>query len=770
MSGPELGTGLHTIASSAQAFKTMNKSTSHYLFTFSTTIALAAGSAYSPTATAQNQTDQDDIGPLLEEVIVTASRREEELQDVAMAVSVIDPRQYADAGLTGLADILPFVPGVSVLNSGGTFFNPVYIRGVNAVLSAGVTSYIDEIPFGSSTVYTNSSPLDGTLLDLGTLDVIKGPQGTLYGASAMGGILKFNTRDPSLEEWTGSLSADLSSTDGGGLNQLYRMNLNGPIAKETLAVSLTGFWNEKTGYIDNVTIPKDHWDDYEYYGGSGSIRWAATEKFEIEVLGFYQKSTQDGLATVQANYAQDMLLPGIGAAEPWYGRYETGEGDINPSEYEAQLLGWTFSYDFDFGTLTYTGSTQEMLFTQSADLTIPFAAFADIFFPENAPHTSAIFVGDLGFDKDTQELRLVSESNESFEWIAGAYYTKEDGHNIQRLDTTPPEPDFFFANFPSTYEEWSLYATGTFYFSPQFDGSIGIRYADYSNDVQLDAVGPLVAPLPFSKIEDDVTNYLFNLRYRASDNTSYYARVASGYRPGGANFLLLDPNGNPLSQQFYEPDSLWSYEIGMKGTSGDGRWNYDFAVFYIDWEDYIFNQTIGGVTVATNADKAVSRGAEASIGFAATDNLTITGVLSYTNAELAADEPNLGGQDGTQLPSTPEWQGVLDFDYRFNLRELPAYAGLAWRYKDNMPIGFPGYTDSSGTFHMGSNPRVDLDSYDLVDLRAGFSAGAFDFSLYVTNVFDEWAWVSFSSSFSGPSLGTPTRPRTYGAVVRWNFF
>lgn len=747
----------------------MQKSTLNFYLSISLILSLTAGVAWSLDAAAQDQTDDDDFDALIEEVVVTASRREEQLQDVALAVAVINPQDYADAGLTGLTDILPFVPGVSVQDGGSSFFNQVYIRGINAGLAAGVTSYIDEIPFGSSTVYTNSSPLDGTLLDLETLDVIKGPQGTLYGASAMGGILKFNTRQPSLDEWTGSLSADLSSTDGGGFNQLYRVNMNGPIATDTLGISLTGFWEEKTGYIDNVVIPRDNWDDYEYYGGSGTVRWAATDKLEFKVLGLYQKSTQDGFAQVQANYAQDMLLPGIAGGEPWYGRYETGAADVNPSEYEAQMIGWTGKYDFDFATLTYAGSSQEMSFMQTSDLTIPFAAFADLFFPGNAPHTSALFVGDLGFDKDTHELRLTSESNESFEWIVGAYYTKEDGFNIQRLDTVPAEPTFFFANFPSTYKETSFFATGTWYFSDKLDGSVGIRYADYSSDVELNAIGPLIAPLPFNQIDDDTTNYLFNLRYRATDNMSYYARVASGYRPGGANFLILDVDGTPLSKPFYESDSLWSYEFGVKGTSEDGRWSYDLAAFYIDWEDYIVNQTVGGVTVATNAEKAISRGFEASIGMAATEALTITAALAYTNAELAANDPNVGGADGTQLPSSPEWQGVLDFDYRFSMGELPSYAGLSWRYKDGMPVGFPGYTDSSGTFYPGSNPRVDLPSYSLVDLRAGFRAGAFNIGFYVTNVLDEDAWVNFATSFAGPSLGTPARPRTYGAVVRWNF-
>jgi len=726
----------------------------------------AAGSLYLSAPLAA----QEEAEGALEEVIVTASRREEALQDVAVAVSVVDVGQFADAGLTGLADILTFVPGVSVDDNGSTFFNAVYMRGINAVASAGVVSYVDDIPFGSSTVYTNSTPLDGTLLDLGTLDVMRGPQGTLYGASAIGGLLKFNTRDASLTDWTGSLSADLSDTNGGGTNQLYRVNLNGPIVTDTLGLSFTAFWKDKEGYIDNVTVPKDGWDDYEYYGASGSLRWAATDKLEITLQGLLQNSTQDGLATIQANHAQDAFLPGKGPAEPWYGEYQTGEDAVNPSEYEATLLGLTIEYQFDFGKLTSVTSSQEMSYINTIDYTYIFAPLADLLFPDNAPHTSAVVVYDLGFDKLTQELRLTSNSDQKLEWIVGAFYSDEEGYQVQDLALQPPDPLAYF-NFPSNYEELSLFATGTWYFTPDLDASVGVRYSDYSNDVELIGEGLLAFPLPYTSLDDDVTTYLFNLRYRAGDNTSIYGRVASGYRPGGANFVLRDPGtGDPLTKSFFEPDSLWSYEIGIKGALLDGRFTYDLAAFYIDWEDYIIGVTVGPVGTLSNADKANSTGAEASLALAVTDALTLTGTLSYTNAELGADDPELGGRDGEQLPNSPEWQGAIDLEYRFNLGELPAYIGAAWRYKDDMPVGFPGYSDSAGNTYPPATPRVVIEGYNLVDLRAGLHWGRLDAALYVTNVFDEWAYTSFTSSFAAISLGTPTRPRTIGAVVRWNFF
>jgi outer membrane receptor protein involved in Fe transport len=733
---------------------------------FAGTISLAlaiAGATVGGTFTPSNVYAQDDEDmSIMEEVMVTASRREESLQDVALAMSVLDTQEFAEAGLTNLTSILTFVPGVIPQDGGATFGNNVFIRGINAAGAAGVGTYVDDIPYGSSTVYAGGgAPVDGTLLDLESLNVLKGPQGTLYGASAMGGMLKYKTRNPSLDHWSGNISADLSSTKGGGLNQLYRVTANGPLSEDTVGLSVTGFWQDKTGYIDNVVIPREHWDDYEYYGGSAALLFVPTDKMTVKAQVLYQKSTQDGVATVQ----------GDNDGNPIYSPYETGETDVNPSIFETKLFGLTIEYDFDAVVLTSVTSYQELEFSQSADLTVPFAFFADIFFPENAPHTSAIFTGTLGWDKFTQEVRLTSESSGKFQWLIGGFYSKEEGFNEQILDVTPPEPLFFYANFPSVYEEKAVFGTATYYFTPDFDANFGIRHADNTNSVELltrDSI--LVAPVPFNEVNEKVTTYLFNMRYRPRDNMSIYARAASGYRPGGANFVLLDPvTGLPITDPRFDADELWSYELGFKGQSANGRVAYDAAVFYIDWRDYQIGVTRGGLNVLGNAEKASSMGAEASLNFAVTESFILKFTGSYIDAQLEADEPDLGGAKGTQLPSSPKWSGTISFQYDFNMGSVPAYLGGSWTYSDKKPVGFDGYTDSNGVFWPSSAPRYIIPSYDTLNLHAGISTERFDASVYVNNLLDSDSWTNYATNFSGFATGIPQRPQTFGVVLRAKF-
>ena len=726
------------------------------------TMALAAVSlgTQAQAQQAQSADEAQSTPSTIEEVTVTASRREERLQDVAVAVSVIDPKQFANSGLTELTTILPFAPGVAVQDTGSTYRNDVYIRGINATGAGGVGTYVDDIPYGSSTKDAGGgAPIDSMLLDVEQLSILKGPQGTLYGASAMGGVIKYKTRDPSTSAWSGSASADLSSTRGGGLNQLYRLSVNGPIAEDRVGVSLTGFWKSKAGFIDNVAIPKNGWDDYEYYGGSAALLFTPTEALSIKLQGMYQKSTQDGLATILTD----------NEGEPLFGRFANSTAQLTPSTFDTSLLGLSVNYDFGFAKLTSITSYQELENVRNSDLTIPFASFADIYFPDNAPHTSALFTGALGWDRVTQELRLSSPSNTHFEWLAGAFYSREKGFNTQRIDTVPAEPEFFFVDFPGKYTEKAAFATATYYFTPQLDTSLGYRLGDTEDSIQLDAIGPLVGTLPLNSYKDRVSTYLLNARYRPSQRTSIFARAANGFRPAVANFRIRDTQtGEFLSDAFVKPDKLWSYELGIKGRSESGLVGYELAGFFIDWKDFQVNVSRGGILVATNGKAATSRGLEGSLTVAPTDSLSFMGTLSYTDAKLDADDPNVGGAKGDQLPNSPKWMASLGANYDFMLGSLPAYVGGSYRYNGKYPVGFGGVT-IDGQFYPAASPRYTNDSYQTVNLQLGLKLQRFEATAYVTNLFDDYGYTNITTSFTGLSTAIPLRPRTFGIVLRTSF-
>lgn len=708
---------------------------------------------------------------VIEEVRVTASRREENLQDVAVAVTVIDQEELARGGKSSLPELMTFVPGVTVAQTGANFFNDVYIRGINATVVAGVGTYVDDIPYNSSTRYAGGgAPVDGTLLDLEYVNVLKGPQGTLYGASAMGGVLQFKTRNPSLQRWSASTSTDISTTRGGGLNQLYRVAANGPIVADKLAIGVSGFWKDKTGFIDNVTLDR-RWDDSEYYGGSLSLFAAPLENLTLKALVMYQNSEQEGLATIEVNGRDNFPAPGVQQGVPIHGRLATGERTLNPSIFESTLFGLTAEYDFGPATLTSVSSYQEQERVQLLDFTVQFVALADQLFPQRAPHLSSTLDGALGWDKVVQELRLTSASNGKFEWIVGGYYAKEQGFNVQDLVFVPAEPTFYYANFPSDYRETAAFGTVTYYFTPALDMSVGIRHSETESSLALDNKGSLlIQAIPLNAIEDEITTYLLNVRYRPTEHTSLYARAASGYRPGGANFLVTNPvTGELLSERAYRPDELWSYEAGVKGSLFGGRFSYDLAAFYIDWKDYQIGVIRGGLGVAANAEKSSSRGAEAALSFKASDAVRLTATISHIDAKLEADEPDLGGAKGTQLPNSPEWAGALGLNYDFMLGALPAYVGGTWNYTGKIPYGFSGFTDRNGVYHSTSNPRYLADDYSILDLQAGILTERYQASLYVKNVLNEYAYSTFTPNATASSLAVPVVPRTVGVTLRVNF-
>jgi iron complex outermembrane recepter protein len=660
------------------------------------------------------------------------------------------------------------VPGVNYNDGGAPGEGSITMRGVANIFSTpSVGIYVDDIPYGSVTAFAEGAnfALDSLLGDIERVEVIKGPQGTLFGASSMGGSVRYITKDPSLTDVRGRLSADLSNTEEGGFNQLYKGGISVPIARDKLALSVSGFYQDTEGFIDEAERPLDDVNDAELKGGTATLLFQPTEPFRIKLSYTNQKF----------EFSNSNEVPfDIDTGEPTFGKYTKDSAADEPTEIDFELYSATAEYEFGFATATLASSYQEFSRSAIADLTQFFGPIVDGII--GAPVGTNVVLLDqfIGTDRWAHEFRLTSANNEKLEWLVGAYYTEESSTNIQNVEVTPGAPGFDLVHqqFPSTYKEWAGFGDLTYYFSPKFDTTLGVRVSSNDMSVVFTGTGILAGPnLPESTVSDDVTTYLFNARYRPSEDVSLYGRIANGYRPASANLGLIDPStGEVLSVPFIESDSLWSYEVGAKGNALEGAMQYDLAVYYLKWKDLQVFRSFMGVNVGGNADSDVTaNGVEATLAWQPTGGLNLVGAAAWSSSELDDDDPSIGGLKGEQLPGIPEWTFSLQGTYTFPLSAtVEAFVGAGVTYMDQRKTSFEGGTASDGTVLAPANPNFTVDDYVKADLRIGATFGKYQLSLYATNLFNEYA---YQTATSNAAFGTATilQPRTIGAVLTAEF-
>ena len=696
----------------------------------------------------------------LEEVVVTASRREQAVQDVAASVAVIDPQDFATGGLTSLTDILAYVPGVQFNNNGAPGQGSITMRGVANIFSTPTVGiYVDDIPYGSVTAFAEGAnfALDSLLGDLERVEVIKGPQGTLFGASSMGGSLRYITRDPALDEFRGRFAIDFSDTAEGGFNQLYKGAVSFPLVKDKLGLSVSGFFEDNEGFIDNAVSGLDDVNDSELKGGQASLLYQATDAFSMKLNYMKQKFEFDN---------QNEVPFDVATGEPLFGRYSNASAD-EPTEIEYDLASATFEYEADWATVTLASSYQEFLQPAVLDLTAFFGPIVDGILGVPVGTNQTLLDSVISTDRWAHELRFTSADSDKVEWLAGLYFTSEESSNFQGVRVIPGPFDLVTQQFPSEYEEFAGFGNVTYYFTPQFDATVGMRYSSNDVSVTFSGTGLLAGPnIPKTTVSDDVQTYLFNLRYRPSEDVSLYARIASGYRPVSPNLGLTDPStGEILSVPFIESDSLWSYELGAKGVLGGGTVLYDVAVYQLKWQDLQVFRSFMGVNVGGNADSDVTaNGVEATLTLQPTDSFYVIGGLNYASSELDDDDPAIGGLEGEQLPGIPEWTFSLKGNWSFPLGSLEGFVGGGVVYQDSRKTSFIG----NGVDIVPPSPNYTTDDYVTADLRVGVGFGRYELALFATNLFNEYAFQTASTA-AGIGNATILQPRTIGAVFSAEF-
>ena len=706
-----------------------------------------------------NRTPQESTGGL-EEIVVTAQKKEERLQDVPLAVTSIDAQTLVDDHQLSIQDYYTRVPGLS-LTTAGHGDAKISIRGM--MTSSGVSTptvgvVVDDAPYGSSTAIGAFRPgaPDIDPSDLARIEVLRGPQGTLYGASSIGGLIKFVTVDPSTAGFSGQIETDGSGTQhGNGLGGAVRGGVNIPVA-DSLAIRASAFVRHDPGYLDVPLYNLQGVNKVDAYGGRFAALLKLDDRWSVKLSGLFQTIRSSGSTdgTLQPGIDPlDQLLTVRGAGA-YTNRNQSSVGTV------TGLMGPA--------TLTSITSYNIVQSHSSIDTTNFFGTLPDML---SGVHGSAQYDVDET-DKFTQEVRLSGSFLEHFDWLAGLYYTHEDDSRDGSINYAANPPTGAVAAillsdaFPTTFAERAAYADLTVHFTPQFDVQLGGRKSENQQSYKEIYTGPAFsATQPLVHTTDNSFTYLITPRYRWSDDLMAYVRVASGYRPGGPNgTCTLFPA--PCA---YKADTSVNYELGLKVSSPDRRVSLDASVYYINWNDIQISLTNPiSSSYFANAGKAKSQGVELSGQWRAAEGLTLAAWVSWNDAVLKEGFPaNSGavGVSGDRLPYAARFSGNISIE-----ESTPVGQGLTATFR---AVG--SYIGSRATdFALtGGAPREpDLPGYTKLDLHADLRWGLWTAGLFANNLTDQRGVLYvYNRYYTTPNNEGAMfiRPRTLGLSLTRNF-
>ncbi len=700
----------------------------------------------------------------LDDIVVTAQKRSERLIDVPLSVTALASDGLQDRGALRFEDYISYVPGLSA-TALAPGYSQVTVRGVTTginQLSATTGFYVDETPTNSSTSTALGNRLtpDPDLLDVARIEVLRGPQGTLYGANALGGVVRYVLREPDLKDFQGEAQVGALAVDHGSVGSVLRGAVNAPISAGTLAVRLSGFYTTDPGFIDNVASGRKDVNKSSNSGGRLAVKWAPNDRFSANFTSLYQKRENGAFGTETVNNVTQ---------QPTDGEYRQNvyTDEFVDTKYALNTL--KLNLDVGIGNIVSVTSYAHQETNLSADISGLYGFLLGV--PGVALPTS------VDVKKFTQELRLASRTGGRVDYIVGAFYTHEDADTLNGATAyvargvPAPAPINPLLDTPliSSYREAALFANATINATDRFDVQVGGRWSHNEQDFTEALGGVLFGPLSGQTFtgssSENATTFAVSPQYKVTPDTVLYARIAQGFRPGGTN--LVPPGGQGVVKPTYDSDSLLNYELGVKAAALDGRLNLALAAFYIDWKDIQTTANAGGFNYLLNAGKARSEGFEGELRWSS-DGLTLGANVSYTDATTRDAIPAVGAKAGDPLPYVPQWAGALTADQDFALRGgVVASFGGSLRHTGSQ---HPYYSQATAT-----NPGgLTLDSYTLLDLRAGLRWQHYDLRLYVENLLDEHAYLNLHTEAANPLTGdgaraTVARPRTIGLTLGMRF-
>ena len=735
--------------------------------------------------------------PALEEIVVTATKRSESVQEVPLAVSAISGEQIEARGFREFSDYLNSLPSVHVEDT-GPGRNSIKIRGISTGEFGSpptVATYFGEVPttHTGQQINGNANP---RLVDMERLEVLRGPQGTLFGANALAGAVRLIPAAPDLEEGDVAVSGSWSKTaHGDDNNTRFEGMLNLPLIEDRLALRVVGYDYSLSGFVDNEFPGNPQFDLSAIFGfvfigapfPPGTIVSPGVPASTAEDVN--TEDTSGGRVSllwrpaeqldVQFTYVEQDSRMGSGSPDidSRIGKYSNSHGIDHFQDQELvddlRIANLAVDYSFDgFSLISSTSYTERDLVQRRDASTFPILNFG-VYFPWG--------LNDNQKDEIvTQEVRLQSESDAALQWLIGGFYSKHEQSSSQSLiDHACPSClsfTFFGPGGPlfesaKDFDEKQLAFFGevTYAFNEAWEVGAGLRYFETDLEFFESQVG-LIAESPFPLLDDgdassDEVNPKFQVSYSPNDSFLGYLQAAQGFRTGVINETVpAGPCGPELAVlgdlSLTEPDTLWNYELGGKWTLGGGRTTLNAAVYRTDWKDIQTTlQLACGFTPIVNAGEATGEGAEVEVTALLTDNLRIDFAASISNTEFDSVDPRSGFEKGARVPGSPEeiLSIGVQYDYALNAN-----------WDGYLRADFNHVGDVLSAAEAGTGASVKLDSYQVINLRAVLGQEQFDLEFFVRNAADERGILSSTAPTSVLGLQEfIIRPREIGVQVRF---
>jgi outer membrane receptor protein involved in Fe transport len=739
---------------------------------------------------------QDNSDNLLEEVIVTAQKREQNLQDVAVSIQVLGNQQLQDLNVKAFEDFINFLPTVSYTaqgGPGGPGFGQVYMRGIasggdgnHSASMPSVGYYLDEQP-----VTTINQVLDIYMYDIARVETLAGPQGTLYGQGSQSGTIRIITNKPEIGVSTGGYDLEVNTVKSGDLGYNLSGFWNFPLG-ERAAIRLVAWHEETGGYIDQVPTtmhfpgPQAHTVDNSDFvrknanevtktGLRGLLKIDLNDNWSLTPGLMVQKADHEGYWEHNPEFFGDLetgrLWPASGE-DDWYQASLTLDGSIGDVDviYAGAYLDREQNYEYDYSDYTEYWAYYQAYYSASDPWCV---YYNDV--GECAIGTQYVDAQN-DFTRQSHELRFQSAADQRFRWIGGLFYQKQK-HDYD-LQYTVPDSAVLDSVVEGGHVVWqtkqvredqdlAVFGELTFDFTDKFSGTIGTRYFKYDNslygfngflrhctgqyvggefvEIPAEEGGEIQYPCFDTRILDGVAKgddwaFKGNLEYRIDDGKMIYVTWSEGFRAGGTNRARVE------GLESYNPDFITNYEFGWKTTLAGGAVRFNGAVYIIDWDNFQFgflDFDLSNLTIVTNSEgDSRTKGVEWDLTWAMNDSNTLTFSGSYNDAKLQGDFWRIPGDEeagepfnapkGTPMPYVPKWQLSGIWRSNFEIGSMPAFFQAAVAYTDKR------WNDLD---LLNVPARQLMDDYTLVNLSTGIDKDNWTLSFYINNLFDERAEI-----------------------------